>query len=189
MAGQRFDFELDHEVGFGPVTAHGGVPVVVEHFRSSGAAAIVDREVVHKKRKRGLTASELVRSLLALWAGGADGGAPRHWAEWDDLPDGALNQDQGVVGRPRYIAIRVSKKQGALFADGAEVKCFCVVTNRNDPADGDAGDLLRWHRLKAGSVEHTHHVLVNNWPPRPRRARRSAPTQRGSASTSSSTTC
>ena len=34
---------------------------------------------------------------------------------------------------------------------------FAVVTNR--PGDGVA--LLRWHREKAGTVEHTHHVLKN----------------------------
>ena len=38
MSSDRLDFELDHEIGIGPVTAHGGVPVLVEHFRSSGAA-------------------------------------------------------------------------------------------------------------------------------------------------------
>ena len=366
MAGERFDFELDHEVGFGAVTAHGGVPVLLEHFRSSGAAAIVDREVVHKKRKRGLGASEMVQSLLALWACGGepcedldrlrsddglclllghdlpaaqtardflahfeepdlpllgsgasvvreegrglrglglasravvadlqtrapqrvatidvdatilpsskraaklaydgrcgyqpavalwaeqdvvladefrdgnvsastgnrrlieralaalpegvdkiylradsalydhalmvfldqkkigfaisvsvspglkrrmagldeaawtfereDGGARRHWAELDYLPESALDQEEGVVRRLRYIAIRITKKQGELFTDGSEAKYFCVVSNRDDPQDGNAGDLLHWHRLKAGSIEHTHHVLGN----------------------------
>jgi hypothetical protein len=366
MSSDRLDFELDHEIGLGAVTAHGGVPVVVEHFRSSGAAAVVDEEVSHKKRKRGLTASETVASLLALWASGGepcedldrlrdddglslllghalpaaqtardfldgfeepalpllgggaskvraegrglrglalasgavvddlqrrapetvatidvdativasskraakvaydgrrgyqpvialwaehdvivadefrdgnvsastgnrrvieralaalpdgveevylradsalydhglmvfldhrkvgfvisvavspgikrrmegldeaawtfereDGDAVRQWAALDYLPDGAINQKEGVVRRLRYIAIRIAKKQGALFADGTAVKHFCVVTNRDDPKDGDAGDLLRWHRGKAGSVEHAHDVLAN----------------------------
>ena len=360
------DFELDHEVGIGAVTAHGGVPALVEHFRSSGAAAIVDAEAGYKKRKRGLSASEMAESLLALWAAGGEpaedldrlregdglslllghalpaaqtardflasfdepelpllgatasavraesrglGGlarasgaviadlqrrrpartatvdldatvlasskraaswaydgrrgyqpvvalwaeqeliladefrdghvsassgnrrvieaalaalpegveqvylradsalyehalmvfldrrrvgfaisvpmseglagrvagldetawrferedtdAVRHWAELDYLPDGALAQEEGVVRRLRYIAIRVAKKQGSLFADGASVRHFCVVTNRADPQGGDAGDLLRWHRGKAGTVEHAHHVLAN----------------------------
>jgi hypothetical protein len=35
------------------------------------------------------------------------------------------------------------------------VRYFAVVTNRTD--DGLA--ILQWHRAKAGTVEHTHHVL------------------------------
>ena len=48
ISGEHLDFGLDQEIGFGPVTAHGEVPVAAEHFRSSGAATIVDREVAHK---------------------------------------------------------------------------------------------------------------------------------------------
>lgn len=363
--GARLDFELDHEVGFGAVTAHGGVPVFLEHFHSCGAASIIDAEVPYKFRKRGLSASQMVESLLALWASGGeacedldhlrtdglglmlsrtfpapqtardflahfdeadlpllgggastvrqesqglhglalansalvgdlqsrrpqtvatidldativasskrvakfaydgqrgyqpvvalwaeqdliladefrdgnvpaasgnrrvieaalkalpdgvkeiylradsalydhslmvfldqrkigfaisaavsqglrrrirdledgawqldheDSGVTKHWAELDYWPDGALKQEEGVVGRLRYIAIRITRKQGELFADGSKVKHFCMVTNRADPKDGDAGDLLHWHRQKAGSVEHSHHVLMN----------------------------
>ena len=366
VVGDRLDFELDHEIGFGAVTVHGGVPALIEHFRSSGAASIVDSEVVYKKRKRGLSASEMAESLVALWAAGGesaedldrlrggdglalllghglpaaqtardflatfdeaalallgggraavreesrglrglarasravvadlqqraprsvatidldativasskqaaeiaydgrrgyqpvialwaeqdviladefrdgnvsassgnrrvieqalaalpaavgevylradsalyehalmvfldqrqigfaisvpvsqplrgrmeglgeaawrfereDAGALRHWAELDYLPDGAVTQKAGVVGGLRYLAIRITKKQEALFADGSEVKHFCVVTNRADPEGGDGGDLLRWHRGKAGTVEHAHDVLKN----------------------------
>jgi len=366
MAGDRLDYELDVEVGLGAVTAHGGVPALVEHFRSSGAASLVDEAVSYKQRKRGLSASETVASLLALWACGGEpcedldrlrgddglslllghalpaaqtardfldrfeepdlpllgGGASavraesrglrglglasaavvadlqrraprtsatidldatvlgstkraakvaydgqrgyqpvialwaeqdviladefrdgnvsassgnkrviesalaalpegvkevylradsalydhglmvmldqrdvgfaisvpvspglkrrmadldaaawsyeredpdvvRHWAELDYLPEGAISQKDGAVRRLRYLAIRISKKQGRLFADGSEVKHFCVVTNRADPAGGDAGDLLRWQRGKAGTVEHAHDVLAH----------------------------
>ena len=90
-----------------------------------------------------------------------DGEVVRHWAELDYLPEGALTQKDGAVRRLRYLAIRITRKQGELFADGSRVKHFCVVTNRADPEGGDAGDLLRWHRGKAGSVEHAHHVLAN----------------------------
>jgi hypothetical protein len=90
-----------------------------------------------------------------------DSAAVRHWAEIDYLPDGALSQKEGAVRRLRYLAIRITRKQGELFADGSRVKHFCVVTNRDDPAGGDAGALLRWHRGKAGTVEHAHHVLAN----------------------------
>ena len=90
-----------------------------------------------------------------------DEGALRHWAELDYLPDGAINQPDGVVRRLRHIAIRISRRQGSLFADGEAVKHVCVVTNRDDPKGGDAGALLRWHRGKAGTVEHAHDVLAN----------------------------
>ena len=90
-----------------------------------------------------------------------DEGVLRHWAVLDYLPDGAIDQPDGVVRRLRYIAIRISRRQGSLFADGEAVKHFCVVTNRDDPEGGDAGDLLRWHCGKAGTVEHTHDVLAN----------------------------
>ena len=366
MSGSRLDFELDQEVGLGSVTAHGGVPALIEHFRSSGAAAAVDGSVPYKRRKRGLSASEMCESLLALWACGGepcedldrlrgqdglelllghglpaaqtardflatfdepelpllgggrsavreeglglralarasaavvadlqarapqgvatidvdatilasskraarrcydgrrgyqpvvalwaeqdtvvadefrdgnvsarsgnrrvieralaalpegvdrvylradsalydhslmvdldrrqvgfaisvpvssglrrrmrkldeaawqlercDEGALRHWAELDYLPDGAIDQPDGVVRRLRYIAIRIGRRQGSLFADGEAVKHFCVVTDRDDPEGGDAGALLRWHRGKAGTVEHAHDVLAN----------------------------
>lgn len=359
---------MDCEVGLGAVTAHGGVPALIEHFRSSGAAASVDGSVPYKRRKRGLSASEMCESLLALWACGGepcedldrlrgqdglelvlghglpaaqtardflscfeepelpllgggrsavreeglglralarasaavvsdlqarapqrvatididatilasskraarpcydgrrgyqpvvalwaeqdavladefrdgnvsaqtgnrrvieralaalpagvervylradsalydhslmvyldrrqvgfaisvpvssglmrrmrgldeaawhlereDAGALRHWAELDYLPDGAIDQADGVVRRLRYIAIRISRRQGSLFAGGEAVKHFCVVTNRDDPEGGDAGNLLRWHRGKAGTVEHAHDVLANEF--------------------------
>ena len=72
-----------------------------------------------------------------------DEGALRHWAVLDYLPDGAIDQSEGVVRRLRYITIRICRKVGSLFADGETVKHFCVVTNRDDPEGGDAGDLLR----------------------------------------------
>ena len=366
--GARLDFELDHEVGLGPITAHGGVAVLLEHFRSSGAASIVDDEVPYKVRKRGLSASQMAESLLALWASGGepcedlqrlkgdglglllghsfpaaqtardflerfedaglpllgggasavrqesrglrgldlanraliadiqaraperalglatidldativasskrvakfaydgqrgyqpvvalwaeqdliladefrdgnvsaasgnrrvieqalaalpagvdeiylradsalydhglmvfldqkkigfaisavvspglrrrmaaldeaawhlqheDGGVCKHWAELEYCPDGALKVAAGVVRRLRYIAIRITRKQGELFADGSKERYFCMVTNRADPEDGDASDLLHWHRGKAGTVEHAHDVLMN----------------------------
>ena len=368
MSGSRLDFELDHELETNSFTAHAGVPLLIEHFRSCGAASVVDSQSELKRRARGLSASEMVESLLALWACGGepaedldrlreepglalllghklpaaqtardflarfeapdlpllsapgqrglvrqesaaliglwqanrailadvqarapqrvatldidatvlastkraakpsydgqrgyqpsvalwaeqdlivaeefrdgnvsassgnervieralaalpegieeiylradsalyshklmvaleqrkvgfaisvpiaealgariqalpeeawhferqDQGAVRHWAELDYLPDAALNQKQGVVRRLRYIAIRINKAQGELFADGTKVKHFCVATNRKDPEGGSAADILAWHRAKAGTIEHCHHVMTN----------------------------
>jgi hypothetical protein len=89
-----------------------------------------------------------------------DGDAVRHWAEVAYVPsDGVFAKDRPPP--PRYLVSRVSKKQGRLFADGGEVKHFAIVTNRPDPDDGSGLDLIRWHRGKAGTVEHAHHVLTN----------------------------
>ena len=80
----------------------------------------------------------------------------RHWAEVAYVPDdGDYRKDRPCVRR--YFAVRVQKRQGSLFADGSSVHYSAVVTNRA----GDGLALLLWHREKAGTVEHTHHVLKN----------------------------
>lgn len=82
--------------------------------------------------------------------------AIRSWAEVPYVPsDGDHRKDRPWVRR--YLAVRVQKRQGSLFADGSSVHYFALVTNR--PEDGLA--ILQWHREKAGTVEHTHHVLKN----------------------------
>jgi DDE family transposase len=89
-----------------------------------------------------------------------DGDALRHWAEVAYVPsDGMFAKDRPVP--PRYLALRITKKQGRLFADGGEVKHFAIVTNLPDPEGGAGLDLIRWQRGKAGTVEHAHHVLTN----------------------------
>jgi hypothetical protein len=89
-----------------------------------------------------------------------DGDAVRHWAEVPYVPsDGVWAKDRPVP--PRYLAIRITKKQGRLFADGGALKHFAIVTNRPDPEGGSGLDLIRWQRGKAGTVEHAHHVLSN----------------------------
>jgi len=58
----------------------------------------------------------------------------------------------------RYIALRFRKKQGELFADGAEVKHFAVATNI---FEWKMQRLIQWHREKAGTIEHINDVLKN----------------------------
>lgn len=58
----------------------------------------------------------------------------------------------------RYVAIRIRKKQGELFADGSTVKHFAVITNL---WDWTPKKLLQWHREKAGSIEAVHDVIKN----------------------------
>lgn len=82
--------------------------------------------------------------------------AIREWAEVPYVPeDGDHLKDRPCVRR--YLAVRVRKRQSELFADGSTVKHFAIVTNR----EGDGLALIRWHREKAGTVEHVHHVLKN----------------------------
>jgi hypothetical protein len=72
-----------------------------------------------------------------------------YWPEADE---------EKAYGPLRYVAVRVRKKQGSLFADGNEVKYFAVVTNE---WEWKAKRLLEWHREKAGSIEAVHDVLKN----------------------------
>ena len=58
----------------------------------------------------------------------------------------------------RYVAVRIRKRQGALFADGSAVKHFALVSNLRE---WSAAKLLEWHRQKAGTIEAVHHVLKN----------------------------
>jgi len=73
-----------------------------------------------------------------------------YWPEEVDRPEGA--------GPLRYVAIRMRKRQGALFADGSGVRYFAVASNR---WDWDAVRLLEWQREKAGTIEALHDVLKN----------------------------
>jgi hypothetical protein len=58
----------------------------------------------------------------------------------------------------RYVALRIRKKQAALFADGSTVKHFAVITNL---WDWSPKKLLAWRREKAGSIEAAHDVIKN----------------------------
>jgi hypothetical protein len=68
----RLDFEIDSELETGLITGHAGVPGLIEAFRQTGTAAVIDREIQLKSRKRGLSAAEMAESLLALWAAGGE---------------------------------------------------------------------------------------------------------------------
>ena len=58
----------------------------------------------------------------------------------------------------RYVAVRITARQGGLLGGGCEKKHFAVVGNIRDwkPAR-----LLEWHREKAGTIEAVHDVLKN----------------------------
>jgi len=67
-------------------------------------------------------------------------------------------EDDKEFGPLRWVAIRVRKKQGDLFADGSEAKHFAVVSN---VWNWEPKRLLEWHREKAGTIEAIHDVLKN----------------------------
>jgi hypothetical protein len=73
-----------------------------------------------------------------------------YWPEDEERPEGA--------GPLRYIAIRMRKRQGELFADGSEAKYFAVGSKQ---WDWDAARLLEWQHEKAGTIEAPHDVLKN----------------------------
>jgi hypothetical protein len=81
-------------------------------------------------------------------------GTVREWAEVPFVP--ARRQETKHAQPYRYLAIRIRKAQGELFADGNRVRHFAVVSNDWD-SDGQA--LLVWHRGKAGTIEQVHRVL------------------------------
>jgi DDE family transposase len=58
----------------------------------------------------------------------------------------------------RYVALRIRKKQGQLFASGADTKYLALVSNRWDLAPAA---LLRWHWQKAGTIELVHAITKN----------------------------
>lgn len=70
--GFRLPFEVDSQVDDSLITAHAGVPLAVELFRSLGLSALTDVEVAVKQRDRGLKVSQLLESFFALWLCGGD---------------------------------------------------------------------------------------------------------------------
>jgi hypothetical protein len=73
-----------------------------------------------------------------------------YWPEELDRPEGA--------GPLRYVAIRMRKRQGEMFADGSEAKYFAVASNE---WNWGPKKLLEWHREKAGTIEAVHDVVKN----------------------------
>lgn len=81
-------------------------------------------------------------------------GVIREWAEVEYVP--SKKNEKREVHPYRYVGIRLRRQQGELFGDGASVRYFAVVSNIWDM---DGKDLLDWHRCKAGTIEHVHHII------------------------------
>ena len=82
-------------------------------------------------------------------------GTRRQWAEVAFVPGEA---GEKKASQPlRYVGLRLLKAQGALFADGSDRHHCAVITNLDWAGDR----LLKWHREKAGTVEHVHDEVKN----------------------------
>lgn len=93
----------------------------------------------------------------------------RQWKTLATEADGTLRQCAEVPFVPadpsehkdsqplRYVGLRLLKPQGALFADGSDRHHHAVVTNLSWSAER----LIKWHREKAGTVEHVHDEIKN----------------------------
>ncbi|HEV2500697.1 MAG TPA: IS1380 family transposase [Terriglobia bacterium] len=94
-------------------------------------------------------------------------------AEWKPYPKSTVEEvrecaevpfvpgekSEHKVSQPlRYVAVRVRKRQGELFADGSAVRHFAVLSN---VWEWKPEKLIGWHREKAGTVEMVHDVLKN----------------------------
>jgi hypothetical protein len=89
------------------------------------------------------------------------------WALFEDRPDETVHcaeveffpGEWPKMAQPlRYVALRLRKKQGQLFAHGTDTKYLAIVSSRWDlsvPA------LLRWHWQKAGTIELVHDITKN----------------------------
>lgn len=100
--------------------------------------------------------AEIVATPEARWqAYSEDGAVVKQCCEVDYVPEESGDPYRQPL---RYVAIRIRKKQPALFADGSTVKYFAVVTNL---WEWTPKRLLQWHREKAGSIEAVHEVIKN----------------------------
>jgi hypothetical protein len=91
----------------------------------------------------------------------------RHWGLVEDRAEESVHAaeveftpgDWPKDAKPlRYVAVRLRKKQGFLFAAGYDTKYLAVVSNRWELS---GAELLRWHWAKAGTIEHVHDVTKN----------------------------
>jgi Transposase DDE domain group 1 len=140
------------------------LPAGVEEVLLRSDSAAYEHELMEFAQAKGIgfaisakMSPELHQAITALpeaaWQTDAQqSDALRQWAEVEFFPEESRSPQPY-----RYLGIRVLKQQGDLFADGTDRRHFCIVTNR----DGDGRELIRWHRGKAGTIEHAHDILTN----------------------------
>ncbi len=125
---------------------------ILDHWHQRGWAFAVSADMTRQLRA---AIEALPEAAWRSWK--REGrGKVREWAEVPYVPSRVNEKKDAPVYR--YVAIRVRPEQGRLFEDGAAVRHFAVVANRWE-MEGQA--LLEWHRGKAGTIEHSHHMLTN----------------------------
>lgn len=91
----------------------------------------------------------------------------RGWARVEERPDETVHCAEveffpgnwPKLAQPlRYVALRIRKKQGQLFANGTDTKYLAIVSNRWEVP---AVALLHWHWQKAGTIELVHDITKN----------------------------
>jgi hypothetical protein len=100
----------------------------------------------------------LMSAPEAAWKifGEESDGTLRQWAEVDFVP-GEKVEKKGIEPL-RYVGLRLLKPQGELFADGHDRHYHAVISNLREK---DGGELLMWHRGKAGTIERVHDEVKN----------------------------
>ena len=135
--------------------------VIERRFRADSAAYYTPllKYLVHEKIGFAISA-DMTKELRAC----CTAVAPERWALLDtrereqvDLAELEFTPgDWPRNAKPlRYIALRFTLRQGELF-DKTGIRYHAVVSNRHDL---DAAELVRWHRQKAGTIEHVHRVM------------------------------
>lgn len=124
--------------------------------RPGGPAGVIEFAVSAKMSPALREAVERVAETSWVRYGAEHLNEIRECAEVDFVPCERVEQkDRAPL---RYVAIRIRKRQGELFEDGAMVKHYAVLSNMWETS---APRLIEWHREKAGTIEAIHDVVKN----------------------------
>ena len=152
----RLRFQVQRVEGRATVTAHAGLPLVIEAFRALGLATAVREHVHFKQRVRGYAEATCVETLVALLAAGGEC--------VDDVR--VLHADAGLLrlwGRPRLPAAETLRAFLNRFHDAAAVAARAA-HRAYIPADsagltGLAAVHEQLLRALQGRVQQTHATL------------------------------
>jgi hypothetical protein len=123
---------------------------LLDHWQRRGWRFAVSAAMSPQLRAEVLALPETAWTILAL----EPDGFVREWAEVPFVP--TRRYEHHDAEPYRYLAIRVRPPQGTLFGDGSEARHFAVVTN---DWQTPGGELVVWHRAKAGTIEQVHRTL------------------------------
>ena len=154
--------------------AFGCLPETIREFRFRADTACYDQRVLkwlaNPQREggpRGEIEFTISADMSAQLRAVCERVVEQKWTEVEDRVDEAVScadveftpGDWPKDAKPmRYVAVRIRKKQGELFAEGGDTKFLAIVSNRRELS---ACELLRWHWKKAGTIEHLHDVTKN----------------------------